>query len=159
MTKVVKSIFGSTDRSAQTAQIRANESTERFIREQGQQARRDVIGLFDTANINRNLGTQAALDIFGQTIPQQFGAFQQGNVGAQETLLAGLPQIQNAILGLPTELSGLQPRSIEFDTDFAQQQLPDFVPSGVQAEPQNPLINPVTGLPFDLGGLLAGRGP
>ena len=35
-------------------------------------------------------------------------AFQQGNVGAQQAILSGLPQIQNAILGGNVDLSGLQ---------------------------------------------------
>jgi hypothetical protein len=148
MSKIVKTLFGGTDTSAQKAQIAANESTQRFIESQGAQARSDAAGLFDASNINRNLGLQAGLDVLGQTIPQQFSTFQQGNVGAQQTLLAGLPQIQNAILGLPTDLSGLQPQSIDFNTDFAQQQIPDFVQPDIQPIDQ---INPVTGRPF-LGG-------
>lgn len=136
MGSVVKKLFGGTDTSAQQGTIEQNEATRRFIEQQGRLARSDVLSLFPGADINRNLGFQGALDVFGQTIPQQFGALQQGNVGAQEAILAGLPQFQNAILGLPTDLSGLQPQTINIDTGFAQQQLPGFTPTDQLIQPQ-----------------------
>ena len=120
---------GGGDKSAQKEQIRANQETLALIERQAQQATRDVGRLFGSAQENLLAGNQAGLNIFGQTIPQQFGAVQQGNVGAQQALLAGLPQQTNALLGLPVDLSGLQPRSINVDTSFAQQQLPQFTTS------------------------------
>ena len=154
MSKVVKTLFGGTDKSAQKATKEANRQTLDFIKQQGQVARQDAIPLFGSAFENRNLGAQAALDVFGQTIPQQFSTFQQGNVGAQNTLLAGLPQFQNAILGLPTDLSGLQPQTIDVDTSFAQQQLPQFI------SPQQALQQPQTQQnpqEFNVSQFLAGR--
>jgi hypothetical protein len=109
---------------AQSDQLQANEA---FIKEQAEKSREDALPLFASAEQNRNLGFQAALDAFAQTVPQQFSAFQQGNVGAQNALLAGLPQFQNAILGGQVDLSALQPQAIQYDTSFAQQQLPQFV--------------------------------
>ena len=151
MSKVVKTLFGGTDRSAQKATKQANARTLDFIKQQGQVARQDAIPLFGSAFENRNLGAQAALDVFGQTIPQQFGTFQQGNVGAQQQLLAGLPQFQNAILGLPADLSGLQPQTIDVDTSFAQQQLPEFV------SPQQALPQQTQPQGFNVSQFLAGR--
>lgn len=154
MGSVVDKIFGGTDKSSQRQQIAANARTTDLIEQATRQARGDVLALAPAAFENRNLGFQGALDVFGQTIPQQFGAFQQGNMQAQGALLAGLPQFQNAILGLPADLSGFQPQRIDVDTGFAQQQLPEFVqpqlaPAGQQqgAQPQQ----------FDLSRLLAGR--
>lgn len=125
------SLFGANqDRKASDRalreQRRQNESNEAFIREQAGKARQDILPLFDNAAQNRILGSQAALDIFGQSLPAQAQAFQQGNVGAQQSLLAGLPQVQNAILGNPVDLSGLQPQQLNVDTSFMQQQLPQF---------------------------------
>jgi hypothetical protein len=40
--------------------------------------------------------------------PQQIDMTARGNIGAQDTLLAGLPQIQNAILGMPVDMGALQ---------------------------------------------------
>jgi len=39
--------------------------------------------------------------------------FQQGNVQAQQALLAGLPQMQNAIMGRAVDTRGLQPVQLQ----------------------------------------------
>lgn len=119
-------LFGGTDTSAQESQIQSNREAQEFIRERAAEARRDVLALFPGIEQNQLTGIQGAFDVLGQTIPQQVGAFQAGNVGAQQTLLAGLPQQQNALLGLPTDLSGLQAQQIPVDLGFAQQQVPQF---------------------------------
>lgn len=98
------------------AQGRQLEKNEQFIKDQADRSRGDAIPLFDAAQVSREQGFQGALDVFGQTIPQQASVFQQGNVGAQQALLAGQQQQRNAILGLPTDLSGLQPQTLQFDT-------------------------------------------
>jgi len=90
------------------------------------QSRQDVQQLFGAAQQNLLAGQQAGLDLRGQVIPQQLETFQQGNIAAQQQLLGGLPQVQNALLGLPTDLTGFQPTRINFDPSFAQQQLPQF---------------------------------
>lgn len=117
-------LFGGTDTSAMDAQIAANERALQFIKEMGAQARGDVLQLAPATQETRRLGFQGALDVLGQTIPQQLAAFQAGSMGAQQALLAGLPQQQAAILGTPVDLSGLQPQAISYDPSFAQQQLP-----------------------------------
>jgi hypothetical protein len=140
MSSLVKTLFGGTDKSSLEAQQSANVQTRGDILRLGTQARGDALALQPGVEQNRQLGTQAAFDVLGQTIPQQFSTFQQGNVGAQSALLAGLPQFQNAILGLPTDFSQFQPQALQFDTSFAQQQVPDFVSSadllGQQQTPQ-----------------------
>jgi len=123
---VVQSVFGGSDDSAQKAQTRANKQAAELIAEKAAEARTDVLALFPGFEQNVQAGAQGALDIFGQAVPQQLGAFQAGNVGAQQTLLAGLPQIQNAILGRNVDLSGLQAQQLPVDLGFAQQQLPQF---------------------------------
>ena len=155
MSSVVKTVFGGTDDSAQKAQSRANKRAEDLIAENTAQARKDALALFPASDVNRNLGFQAALDVMGQTIPQQFSAFQQGNVGAQNALLSGLPQFQNAILGGQVDLSGMQPQAIQYDTSFAQQQLPQFTTStqALNPEPvQSPLAGRFRGGRFGRGG-------
>ena len=101
------------------------------------QARTDALRLTPAAEQNRLMGAQRGLDILGQSIPQQFSTFQQGNVGAQQQQIGGLSQIQNALLGLPVDTSGFQPQTLDFDTSFAQQQLPEFI-STTQALGLNP---------------------
>ena len=113
-------------RAAQESQKQQNQAERDLKIAFSNQAREDLFDLFPSAQSNRELGFQRALDIQGNVIPQQFSAMQQGNIGAQEALLAGLPQMRNAILGRPTHMDQLQPRSINVDTGFAQQQLPQF---------------------------------
>ena len=119
-----ETLFGGTDTSAQDEQIRENRRARQFVREEGKRSRSDAKRLFSRARTDRRRGFQGALDILGQSVPQQVGSFQAGNVGAQEALLAGLPQIRNAILGAPTDLSGLTPTRLDFDPSFANVRLP-----------------------------------
>ena len=120
-------LFGDvTGEDQAAAQAAENTATRESIERLAEQARGDVLNLFPAAEQARQQGTQAALDIFGQTIPQQFGALQQGNVGAQQALTQGLPQIIAALQGAPIDLSQIQPQRLDFDPSFAQQQLPSF---------------------------------
>ena len=129
MGKMVKKVVGGVDKSAQKGQIAANKESQQFTRDMLAQARGDAIGLGGAQEANQNMGFQSALDVYGQTIPQQFSTFQQGNMGAQQALLAGMPQFHNAILGMPVDYSQFQPQQIQYNTDFAQQQLPQFISS------------------------------
>ena len=126
MTRVVKGVFGGAETSQQRHQGRVEESNRAFSKEQSEQARLDALSLSDVANENRNKGFQAALDVLGETIPQQLQAFSQGNVGAQRTTISGLEQFQNAILGNPVNMATFQPQQIAVDSSFARQQLPAF---------------------------------
>lgn len=121
---VFDSVFGGTDTSAQDLQQAANAAARRDILAGTERAREDVLNLFPSGQQAQAQGFQAALDVLGQSIPGQTDVFTQGNVGAQGQLLAGLPQIQAAILGQPVDLSGLQPVNINAPTGFAQQRLP-----------------------------------
>ena len=107
-------------------QGKSSASARAFVEEKTGQAREDILNLFPIAQQAREAGSQGALDIFGKSIPQQLGAFQQGNVSAQKQLIAGLPQIQNAILGLPVNTQAFQPQTIGVDPSLFQQQLPEF---------------------------------
>ena len=127
---VAGAFSGSKDREqakkAAEAQQAQNDKNELFLDKKTKEAGALTKGLFESASQNRLAGSKRALDILGQSIPQQLSTFRQGNLAAQEQLLAGLPQIQNALLGLPTDLSTLQPRQSTFDPSFTQQKLPFF---------------------------------
>jgi len=103
------------------------EQGQDFIRQGTVQARGDAIPLFQTGQQNALQGFQGALDIFGQTVPQQLQAFQGGNVGAQSALLSGLGQQQAAILGQQLDPNALQAQTLQLpDPSTFQQQLPQF---------------------------------
>lgn len=114
------------DREAGNASAAGLEENRAFAIQQAGQAREDLLRLFPAAEQNINLGFQAGLDTFAQTIPLQAGVFQAGNVAAQQQLLAGAPQVQAALLGGPVDFSALQPTQLPFDTSFSQAQLPEF---------------------------------
>jgi hypothetical protein len=99
-------------------------SNQAFIKEQAAKSRADVLPRFDAAQQNRDQGFQGALDVFGQTLPQQADVFQQGNMGAQQALMSGQQQFQNAIMGLPVDYGFMQPQALDYNMDWAQQQLP-----------------------------------
>ena len=96
-----------------------------IIKQGTQEARNDIFRLFPQAQQYGQQGFQSALDVFGQTLPQQANLLQGGNVAAQQQLLAGQPQFMNAILGNQVDMSGLQPyQSQPIDFGFTNQQLP-----------------------------------
>jgi hypothetical protein len=115
-------------------------ATERAVK----QARGDLERLFPQAQQSLLQGYQGAADIFGQSLPAQTQAFQQGNLAAQQHILAGMPQMQNAILGGPVDYSAFQATAINpGDLSFFQQQLPQQqtigeTPNQQQAAPTNP---------------------
>ena len=151
MSIVKDTFFGGAEKDAAKAQQkgieRGIEATEKAVAE----ARGDLFKLFPAAQQNAQQGFQGALDVFGQSIPAQTGVFQQGNVAAQNQILAGLPQMQNAILGGQVDYSALQPTQLQMpDLSFLQQQLPQTV------DPYAPVMgpeNPLTGSTGNIGNI------
>lgn len=123
-------LFGGKDKSAQKKTIADNKQRQAFIEQQMGQARSDLLGLAPGMQQNANMGFQSALDVLGQAYPQQMDIYQQGNVGAQNQLIAGVPQVHNAIMGLPVDYSVFQPMQLNYDASWAQQQLPQYVSAG-----------------------------
>jgi len=127
LSDIVGSFTGSTGRDAAKAQIKAGEKGQEFVRENIQQARTDAQSLFGQGQEARQQGFQGALDLFSQSLPAQAQAFNQGNVVARQSLLAGLPQFQNAILGGQVDFGALTPRNFQNpDLSFFSQQLPQL---------------------------------
>lgn len=123
---------------AARAQTNAANTASQTTRAAANQARDELKQLFPAAQQNAAQGFQGALDVFGQSVPTQGDVFTQGNVAAQQQILAGLPQIQNAILGGNVDLSALQPTQLSPDLGFMQQQLPQFINPFNQAQSQGP---------------------
>ena len=106
------------------------ESQQRALdatREAAERARADAIPLFSSGQSNVLRGYEAANELAGQSIPEQIRAFQSGNMGAQNALLQGLPQMQNAILGGPINNNALQMQRVNAPPpSFFQRDLPEF---------------------------------
>lgn len=124
-------------KKAAKASVKSSDASIRATQQAAEEARGDVNRLFPQAQQVANQGFRGALGVFGESVPAQFDVFQQGNVGAQQQVLAGLPQIQNAILGGNVDLSGLQPFQVQnVPTDFLQQQTPFDIQNQIQAQQQ-----------------------
>jgi len=140
-------------KKASKSQAASSQLASDTTRAAAAQGREDVTKNIAIAQDTANRGFQGALDVFGQSSPAQLDVFQQGNLGAQQALLAGLPQIQNAILGGNVDLSGLQPFQVQQpDLGFLQQTLP-------QLTPQNTVGFAQTGNPADMNSGLGSFDP
>lgn len=73
-----------------------------------EEAKRLSMPLMAQSEQNKWMGQQAALDVLGQSVPQQLSAFQQGGNNAMSAILGG----------------GITP--ISYDASFLQQQLPEY---------------------------------
>ena len=145
---------------AAKAQGKASDTASIETRRAADEARGDVNRLFPQAQQTAQQGFQGALDVFGQSLPAQTDVFTQGNVGAQQAILAGLPQMQNALLGNNIDYSQMQPFEVQQpDTGFFQQTLPQIQQQQSDAQlnnglggfdPNNPAFNGQIG-PFQAG--------
>jgi hypothetical protein len=125
MSIIKDTFFGGAEKDAAKAQQKGIEAGIEATKEATAQARGDIGRLFPQAQASLTQGLQGAIDLFGQTVPQQLSSFQQGNIGAQQAILSGLPQMQNAILGGSVNLGGLQPFQVQgIDTGFLNQEVP-----------------------------------
>ncbi len=159
MSFIKDTFFGGAEKEAGQEQINALNRAQDIIVQQTERARGEAIPLFGAAQQNLGQGFQSALDVFGQTVPQQLQAFQGGNVGAQQALLAGLPQQQAAILGGQLNPNALQAQTLGLpDFSTFQQQLPQFTTPnqalGLNQPNQSPLMGGFPGNRF--AELLAG---
>jgi len=155
MSIIKDTFFGGAEKKAAKAQQKGIEKGIAATQAATRKAEGQLMDIFPAAQQNLAQGFQGALDVFGQSLPAQTQAFQQGNIGAQQQLLAGLPQIQNALFGNQVDFSQLQPTQIQPDLGFAQQQLPQFVdPFAPPPTTSTPSTFPNTGI--DIGGALGG---
>ena len=98
-------------KKATKAATDAAEQGQQILAEDKAQARDDIMRLFPQAQQAQTRGFTEARQMLGGLLPEQQRLFQDGNVAAQNTMLAGLPQIQNAIMGNPVDMSGLQAKT------------------------------------------------
>jgi len=141
MSIITDTFFGGAEKKAAKSQQKGIERGIEATQAATAEARAAAIPLFGQARQDLQQGFQGALDVFGESLPAQAQAFQGGNVAAQEQLLAGLPQFQNAILGNQVDFSQLQPVQVQTpDLGFFQQQLPGNAPAGLDPAATGPTI-------------------
>lgn len=109
---------------------------QKFIQEQVQKTQGQLFQLFPQIQQNQNAGMLAGLNTYKQGMTQQLNAFNGGNMNAQQTLLAGMPQANNALLGKPVDYSQFQARQVMPTADALSGNYaapPQFSPIDVQA--------------------------
>lgn len=121
---MIDDMFGGNETAAQEG---ANSAAKEYVTKQGEQARDDLLKLFGASDENRNMGYQGSLDVMGQAMPQQLSAFQQGNTGAQQTIINSMPQYENAIMGRPVDYDQFRSQRVAVDPSYMQQNLPSFI--------------------------------
>ena len=124
MSKIKSSFFGGAEKEAGRKQRKELAKGRAAVEAGAEEARTGATTLFGGAQEAQRLGFQGALDIFGQSVPEQARLFGAGNVGAQEQLISGLPQIQRALLGQTVDFSQFQPTTLTPNLAFTQQTLP-----------------------------------
>ena len=100
-------LLGDQGAGAAEGQAAQNAADREFFAKQAEQARGEAIPLFGRGQEQRALSSQQGLDVLGGALPAQLGAFQQGNLQAQQALLGG----------------DFTPSIIPTDTSFIPQQL------------------------------------
>lgn len=122
-----------------------------------EQARRDVMGLFDLSAKNQGIGTKAALDYYKTAVPRRIQPYIQGNQQAQQVIGQGAVQSNNAILGLPVDMGFTQQSQAPVDTSYLNggliPQYESYAPAVPQDSPQ-----PVARRGGGSGGLLGSVG-
>jgi len=102
----------------------AAKTSSEQISDSADKARGDLFKLFPAAQDNAMQGYQGAIDVFKQSTPQQMAFGQSGNIAAQNQLISGMPQYQNAILGAPVDYSQFQATDLgQPNLGFMNQQL------------------------------------
>jgi len=99
-------------------------------------ARQDVLSLFDNSAKNAIAGSGTALDFYKQAAQQRMRPAIQGNMMAQQAVGQGGIQANNAILGLPVDMSfANNPQQVPTDySTINSAQLPQLGKSFAQQE-------------------------
>lgn len=160
MSIIKDTFFGGAEKKAAKAVVQSNKEAQQILKENMAEAKGEAIPLFQGAEKNLLGGFQGALDVFGQSLPAQTQAFRQGNVNAQQQLLAGMPQFQNALMGNQVDYRAFQPQSVDTSNlGFFQQQLPQFQTMEQSLNLNKPQVQQQVHQPrFDARSMLGGGG-
>ena len=112
------------------AQRKENSDNRGYFDDKANEARDDGLQLYQAADENRNMGYQAALDLFKTSMPEQSRQLRRGNVAAQNLIKSSMPQFQNAILGNRVDYRKFQPTLLSDNSTYRDQNVPDFIKTG-----------------------------
>lgn len=90
------------------AKLKGQEAAMAAINEATAKAEDQIFKLVSVGEQNLLTGTQGALNVLGQSVGPTMDLSRGGNIAAQETLLAGMPQVEAALRGQPVDYSQFQ---------------------------------------------------
>lgn len=100
------------------------------------EARADAMQLFQRSSLAQRGGIEAALNFYKQSAPLRMAPFVQGNQAAQNVIGQGAQQANNAILGLPVDMSFTQQQQPQVDMSYMDNAvLPEYKPPFPEEEP------------------------
>ncbi len=138
MSWIKDNVLGGASKKAAEEQQKHMYLAQDMLRESVDEARGEVKPLFADAMAQSQGGYQDAVNLLSGSLAPQMGMTQGGNVAAQQTLLAGMPQFQNAILGAPVDYSAFQPSQIDYSQYLPQQAPQTYYTRQQEAAAQQP---------------------
>lgn len=110
------------------------------------QARQDVMKLFNASSQSTRLGVEGAFDFYKSMAPQRANPIIQSNTAAQGVIGQGAQQANNAILGLPVDMGFTAPQSVQYDANYLQNaKLPAFQSQAETLAPDPEFQGPLPG--------------
>lgn len=101
------------------------------------QARQDVMKLFERSATNSGMGMKAALDYYKTAAPKRYTPYLQGSQQAQQVIGQGAVQANNAILGLPVDMGFVnQPQIVPGTDHMIGAQIPQFQQGSIVPAPE-----------------------
>lgn len=92
-----------------------------------QQARKDVLGLFDRSAESARMGSKGAFEFYKRVAPQRMAPYLQGNRQARQAVTIGAQQANNAILGQPVDMQAINQPGVQPDTSYLEGvELPEY---------------------------------
>jgi hypothetical protein len=145
MSVIAAAVIGSTvvgAASSKRASDKQVDATNKGIQQtsaMAEQSRRDAIQLYNQARQSGQRGLTSAFNFYQQAAPSKYSPITQSGLSAQRVIGQGAQQANNAILGLPVDMSFTNPQEIKPDLSFIQNaQLPEmtgeYLPAGEPAQ-------------------------
>jgi len=142
-------LFSGKDTTAHDSSVQQNAISREDFKAGQAQGRADVQNLFPAAQTDLSNAFQSAGALIGNIAPARLEATQFGTMDAQNILRSGLGQQRNALMGLPTDFSGLTVQANPVNPQRVQDILSQHQP--VEATPFNfdaanpvvPVVEPV----------------
>jgi len=151
MTAIATAVVGSAligGYSANKAAKTAAKSAEKGLEQStalADQSRNAATNLYNQARTSGQRGLTSAFDFYKKSAQSKYQPFIKANTAAQGIIGQGAQQANNAILGLPVDMSFTQPQQVNPDMSFLNNaQLPqmsgEYLPAGQSGLPvqQNP---------------------